>query len=96
MSEAALIEQVLDRLDSMEKKIDGILNSTLTIEQVAEYTGLSKGTILNMTSSRRIPHYKRGKFLFFDRDEIDAWIREKKVKTHSDLETQAINYTFKK
>lgn len=44
------------------------------IEDVALFTGLSKGTIYNKTSTGEIPTKKRAGRLYFDPDEIHDWI----------------------
>ena len=41
-----------------------------------------------LTSGQQIPHMKRGKKIFFDKDEIDAWIRHNKI---IDIQTKAKN-----
>ena len=41
-----------------------------------------------LTSGQKIPHLKRGKKVFFDKDELDAWMRQNKIL---DIQTQARN-----
>ncbi|WP_410505092.1 helix-turn-helix domain-containing protein [Hymenobacter sp. BRD67] len=41
-----------------------------------EVTGLSKPRLYALVSERGIPHKKRGNRLFFDREELLAWIAE--------------------
>lgn len=50
------------------------LPSVMTIDQVSEYTGISKDAIYRKTGAGLIPHSKRGKRLYFDRGKIDAWL----------------------
>jgi hypothetical protein len=45
-----------------------------------------------LTSSESIPHYKRGKKVFFDKDEIEDWLRYNKVK---DVAAKAKNLVAK-
>jgi len=45
-----------------------------------------------LTSGQIIPHLKRGKKVFFDKDELDAWLRYNKV---IDVQTKARNLTSK-
>lgn len=46
------------------------------INDVAEYTGFSVGTLYNMTSRNLIPHRKKRGRLFFLPFEIQNWIEE--------------------
>lgn len=48
----------------------------MNINELVEYTGISKSTIYKYTSAGTIPFFKRGKFLNFDRIEIDEWRKE--------------------
>ena len=59
---------------------------TLTLEETCNYTGYTKSYMYKLTSGQQIPHMKRGKKVFFDKDEIDAWIRHNKV---IDIQTEA-------
>jgi len=60
----------------------------LTIEEACSYTGYTIGYMYKLTSSQQIPHFKRGKKVFFDKDELIAWMKQNKVQ---DIQTQARN-----
>lgn len=51
-----------------------------TIDDLINFTGLKKQSIYNLTSSKRIPHRKRCRKLFFVPDEILNWIEEGELK----------------
>jgi excisionase family DNA binding protein len=46
------------------------------IIDVAEYLQLSVKTIYNKTSRSEIPHFKKGKVLYFRPEEIENWLLE--------------------
>lgn len=46
------------------------------IDDVAGYTGYSKGTLYNLTSKDLIPHRKKRGKLYFVPSEIQNWIEE--------------------
>lgn len=48
----------------------------LTAAELAQYLGLSEGTIRNKASAGEIPSVKLGFALRFRLSEIDAWIAE--------------------
>ncbi len=43
---------------------------------LAEEFGIAKATQDQMRSDGRIPYSKRGKFVFYDREKIDAWLED--------------------
>ena len=46
-----------------------------------------------MTHSRKIPFYKpNGKQIYFDRSEIENWMKQNRVATTDEIETEAVNY----
>ena len=51
----------------------------LTVQEVADYLGISKDTAYSMVSQRRIPYVKIGRLLKFDLRAIDEWIAQKTV-----------------
>jgi len=96
-------EIIMARLDEIESLIKAInknstadketgLPQTMTLIQTAEYLGLSKATMYGYTASREIPHFKRGKRLYFRKAEIDQWISEGRVKTQKEIEIEVDNY----
>lgn len=53
----------------------------LTLQEACGYTGLTKSTLYKLTSSKSIPHYKPGgKMIFFDRSELEDWLRSNRVE----------------
>lgn len=83
----------------MEDKINQILvysllaaKNVLTLEDVALLTGLSKSHLYRLTCTHQIPYYKRSKMLYFDKAEIEAWMKQNRVATQQEAEQQAIAY----
>lgn len=60
-------------------------DNLLTAEQVAAMLDLSMSAIYANVSQRRIPAYKKGKRLYFDRAEIRAWQKSNKKESADDL-----------
>ena len=44
----------------------------------------------------QIPHYKPNRFVFFERAELDGWIRDAAVKTEEQLSDEAIKYCYER
>lgn len=84
----------------MEEKIDLILSysllaakNVLTMEDVTILTGLSKSHLYRLTCNHQIPHYKpNGKQIYFDRGEVEAWMKQNRVATTKEAEQKAVAY----
>ena len=62
------------------------------IELAIEITGLAKPTIYSLCSERKIPHSKKGKRLYFSRQELVEWLKQGKRKTQAEIAIEAENY----
>lgn len=84
----------------MEEKLDMILSysllaakNVLTMDDVAVLTGLSKSYLYRLTCTHQIPHYKpNGKQMYFDRGEVEAWMKQNRVATAKEAEQKAVAY----
>ena len=88
-SQVVTLQNVLDRIDLLT---DAVLSNkqTLTIDEASAFTGLSKSHLYKLTSAQEIPHYKpRGKMLYFDRSELDNWLRQGKINSHAEIAAKA-------
>ena len=83
---------------NIEERLDNILmllrlsKCVLNIDEVSQYSGLSKSTIYKLTSGNKIPHFKKSKHLFFDRLEIESWLKSNRINTLDELDQEASNY----
>ncbi len=89
-------------LADVNAKIDILTNAvltnkqTLSIDEAAIYTNLSVSYLYKLTSTQQIPHFKpRGKMIYFDRSELDEWLRQNRVKTTTEIDTEAANHVVK-
>lgn len=64
----------------------------LTIQQAADFLHLSVPTIYGLVSKSEIPCMKRGKRLYFSKDEISNWIKAGRKKTIAELDSEADAY----
>ena len=99
-----IINERLERIENLLKNIysnigtkesNFITSKILDIEQLSNYLGLSKSHIYKLTSKYTIPHSKRGKRLYFDKETINSWVLENKIWTQEDIEKQAADYLIK-
>ena len=89
-------EKVLQELAELKALTLLAAKNTLTLDDVCLLFGFSKSTIYKMTSAKAIPHYRRGKVLFFDKAELDAWAKENRINTTHEAEQAALAYCLGK
>jgi excisionase family DNA binding protein len=91
MSAPITLKNVIDRLDILTAAV--LCNKdTLSVEEAAAYTGLTMSYLYKLTSTQEIPHYKpRGKMLYFDRSELEGWLKQRKVETLDTVNKQIRN-----
>ena len=72
------------------------VKDALTVDEVAEYTGLKKSYIYKLVHLRQIPYYKNagGGKTYFHKQEIKAWMLHQRMSTQDELAAQAAAYTL--
>ena len=98
-------ELILDKLNNIENLLKTVLqndNSTVTftevlnLTQASVYVSLSKSAIYKKTSERNIPHFKKGKKLYFKKSELDHWLTSMKISTKDEIDQAATDYIVRK
>ena len=95
------LKQVADlitaKLNAIERYSLLGAKNVLNIDDVALLTGLSKSHLYKLTCTKQIPHYKPNtKVVYFDRVEIEEWMKQNRVTTQAEAEQQALAYVVKK
>jgi excisionase family DNA binding protein len=86
----ALKEILSENLSALQPQLPEILN----VQQASEFLKLKVTTLYEKTSRKTIPHLKKGNKLYFHRSELEAWVKEGKVKTRDEIEGEAITFTL--
>lgn len=86
-------DKILYELETIKKYSLLAAKNVLCFDDVALLTGLSKSHLYKLTCSHKIPHYKpNGKQVYFDRSEIESWMKQNRVSTVQEAEQKAVNY----
>ena len=89
-------EIIMKKLEAIERNSLLAAKNVLTIDDVSLLTGLSKSHIYKLTCSKQIPFYRpNGKLVYFDRAELESWLKQNRVNTTAEAEQQAIAYVMK-
>jgi len=98
-------ELILDKLNTIEHLLRNVKNEEkesiplpeiFNMNQATEYVSLSKSAIYKMTAGRDIPHFKRGKILYFKRSDLDEWMTQYRISTRAEIEKEAADYLIRK
>ena len=94
-------QQLFDMMRVLERKVDALTNEKgsvkeqpskdelMTVETAADYLRMSRSSIYQLTSRFEIPFMKKGKRLYFKKEELRQWIEEGSNKPASKQEKQA-------
>lgn len=88
------VNQLYDKLNDIEKLL--LSNGSdkqehdqlLTIQQAGELLNLSVPTLYGLNQRSEIPVYKRGKRLYFSKQNLLNWIKEGRKKTASEIKNE--------
>jgi len=64
-------------------------NEYLTIKQACEFLKLAKPTLYALTCKRSIPYFKKGKFVFFKREDLISWMNSGRKKTVEEIKGES-------
>jgi excisionase family DNA binding protein len=67
-------------------------NDLLSINEATIFLNLAKPTIYGLVCHSKIPCMKKGKKLYFSRQELLTWIKQGKKKTLEEMREDADNY----
>jgi len=87
---------------TLEQRVQQLENSLyqakeiLSFEEACVFLNFSKSYLYKLTSACAIPHYKpSGKMVYFEREELEKWLRQNPVKTKEQIEMDANAYILK-
>jgi len=62
----------------------------LTLEEAAQFMGISRSTLYKMTHKSEIPFYRpNGKLIYFEKTELLAWMRRNRSMTEEEANQRA-------
>ena len=93
------VTQIYDKLEKIERLLESQNNvasidndKLLTIREAAEFIHLSVPTIYGLVQRQDIPVCKKGKRLYFTRQELTQWIKTGRKKTVADITAEDASY----
>jgi excisionase family DNA binding protein len=59
-------------------------NRWLSVDEIADYLGVSKDTVYAWVTLKGMPGYKVGRFWKFKHEDVDTWVRQGGAASSSD------------
>jgi excisionase family DNA binding protein len=88
--------ELTEKLERIETKLSSLNDSAskpYDLAAAAEYLSISKSHLYQLTSKGRIGHYKpAGKRLYFDKADLDEYLRRNRVRPQWEIEEAAANH----
>lgn len=85
--------KIIEQLNRIEQYALLSAKNVLSLDDVAALTGLSKSHLYKLTCTHQIPYYKpNGKQIYFDRGEVESWLKQNRVATEQEIEAMATAY----
>ena len=80
------------RVEELEQMLF-LTKNVLSFDESSKFLNLSKSYLYKLTSGNLIPHYKpQGKMLYFEKVELEAWLRQNPIKAQAQIEQEAQKY----
>ena len=80
------------RVEELEQMLF-LTKNVLSFDEASKFLNLSKSYMYKLTSGNLIPHYKpQGKMLYFEKADLEAWLRQNPIKTQMQIEQEAQRY----
>jgi len=93
------VSQLQDKLDSIERLLLSQNNTPqpeedrlLTIREAAEILHLTVPTVYGLVQRSEVPVSKKGKRLYFSKQELTAWIMSGRKRTISEIDAETEHY----
>lgn len=88
-----IVNEIMAKLEDIRRATIIGSKDTLTLEECAMVTGYSIQSLYSFTSKRLIPHFKRGNYLFFSKQEIEKWLQSNPIPTADETNSLGTTYT---
>ena len=82
-------ENIEQRLARIEFLLTISTKSVFDVSEAAQFLGLSEARVYHLTAANGIPHYKKGRSVYFKKSELEEWLLESRVMSESELRSKA-------
>ena len=88
---------ILNKLEAIEHNSLLASKKLFSFEEAVLFTGMKKTYLYKLTCTKQIPYYKpNGGHVYFDKEDLEKWMRRNRFKTNDEVEQESIIHTIKK
>ena len=85
--------EIQEQLNRIERNSLLAAKNVFSLEEASLFLNMSRSFIYKLTYRHKIPFYRPGgKQIYFDRKELEDWMRRNRVATTEEIEQSATNY----
>jgi excisionase family DNA binding protein len=90
------MKSIEERVSELEQMVF-MAKNVFSFDEASKFLNLSKSYLYKLTSGNQIPHYKpQGKMLYFEKEQLEEWLRQNPVKTQAQIAREAQQYVMSK
>lgn len=88
-----MTDEIQEQLNRIERYSLLSAKNMFGLEEASLFLNMSKSFLYKLTYKHEIPYYRpNGKQIYFDRKELEDWMRRNRVATKEEIEESATNY----
>lgn len=88
------MKSIEERVSELEQMVF-MAKNVFSFDEASKFLNLSKSYLYKLTSGNLIPHYKpQGKMLYFEKEQLEEWLRQNPIKTQSQITREAQQYVM--
>lgn len=87
---------IQERLQRIEQLLTLSSKNVYNTEEAALFLGLSESRLRCLASQKELPHYKQRRRLYFAKEDLEQWLRSKRVKSNEEIDNEAALYILRK
>lgn len=85
--------EIQEQLNRIERYSLLSAKNMFGLEEASLFLNMSRSFLYKLTYKHEIPYYRpNGKQIYFDRKELEDWMRRNRVATKEEIEESATNY----
>jgi excisionase family DNA binding protein len=82
-----LNQEILSGISRNVGEAQATIGDIMNVDEAAAYLKMAKQTVYSMVSRRLLPYFKRGKRVFFRKEELLSWLEKGRKYTKEEIQS---------
>lgn len=83
-----LSREILQEFTTNDGGSKNVAGEIMDVDEAAAYLKMAKQTVYSMVSRRLLPYFKRGKRVFFRKEELLSWLEKGRKYTKEEIQSE--------